>query len=119
MIKSIKKYIYETDLKTLYYTMIYPYLTYGIESWGSASKQELNKKLEKMQNRVVRCIGSAQFLERNEIFYKRYHILKLNELHELHTLKQMHMYYLNETPLPISELFVRNHNIHDHNTRQN
>ncbi len=49
---------------------------------------------------------------------QKFHILKLNELHELPILKQMHMRFLYETPLPISKLFVRNHKIPDHNTWQ-
>ncbi len=50
--------------------MIYPYLTYGIELWGSAGKQELNKFEKKMQNRVARCIESAQFFNEMKYFTK-------------------------------------------------
>ena len=30
-------------LKQLYYTLIYPYLNYGLASWGTAYKTRLNK----------------------------------------------------------------------------
>ena len=34
LINSLKTVLPRSELKTLYYTMIYPYLTYGIEVWG-------------------------------------------------------------------------------------
>ena len=42
-------------LKTLYYALIYPHLSYAIEVWGSADKSHLDKLL-KLQKRIVRMI---------------------------------------------------------------
>ncbi len=35
-IESFRKLLYTDALKTLNYILVYPYLTYGIEVWGTA-----------------------------------------------------------------------------------
>ena len=45
-------------LKTLYYSIIYPHMTYCVEVWGNAAKTHLCS-LFKMQKKIVRTITSA------------------------------------------------------------
>ena len=42
IISKSKKYLNKSCLRTLYYSFIYPYLTYCIEVWGSATQSRLN-----------------------------------------------------------------------------
>ena len=35
VIKKVNSYLLVSALKTIYYTLVYPYLTYGIILWGS------------------------------------------------------------------------------------
>ena len=42
-------------MKQLYYSSIYPYLTYDITSWGSAYKTRLSR-IRTKQNRRIRLI---------------------------------------------------------------
>ena len=51
--------------------------------------------------------------------FKSMHFLQLNDIYELHVLKYMHAYIQKDLPSPIIQLFTRNTEIHDHNTRQN
>ena len=106
------------ELNTLYYTMIYPYLTYGIESWGSAQKGLLHK-VDVLQRKAVRAICKAKYNDPGLPLIKSMHFLHFNDIYELHVLKCMHAYVQNELPTPIIELFTRNTEVHDHNTRQN
>ncbi len=80
---------------------------------GAASKTKICE-LGRSQKRVVRCIESVSFLARTSQIFKRLHILKLTDLHELHVLKQMYLYtttsYL--VPLPIADFF-RNQDLYD------
>ena len=118
LINSLKTVLPRSELKTLYYTMIYPYLTYGIEVWGSAQKEILNK-INVLQRKVVRCIGRAKYNDHALPIFKSMHFLQLNDIYELHVLKYMHAYIQKDLPSPIIQLFTRNTEIHDHNTRQN
>ena len=49
-------------LKQLYYTLIYPYLNYGLASWGAAYKTRLNKICTK-QNRFIQSMFFAHVRE--------------------------------------------------------
>ncbi len=95
--------------------MIYPYITFGIEVWGSANKALLDR-IHIVQKRVIRCIGMAHHLEHTLPLFKRLRILKIDELFKLYILKQMHLYFTNESPKSISELFTQNEQIHRYET---
>ena len=47
-------------LETLYYSLIYPYLSYCVEVWGGASNK-LISTLFKLQKKAVRIIVSAPY----------------------------------------------------------
>ena len=40
---KLRYYVPMSTLKQLYYTLIYPYLTYGLMSWGTSYQTKLNK----------------------------------------------------------------------------
>ena len=57
----INNFRYYVDLHTsrqMYFSFIYPYLTYGITSWGSACKTRLHK-IKTKQNKCVRSMFFA------------------------------------------------------------
>ena len=54
-INSAKHILSPKHLKSLYYTLIHPHLTYGLLLWGSTYKTLL-KKLQTLQNKSVRSI---------------------------------------------------------------
>ena len=58
IINKLRYYVDVHTLKQLYYSFIYPYLTYGVTSWGSACKTRL-QKIKKEQNKCVRSIFFA------------------------------------------------------------
>ena len=55
-----RKYFNTSTLLTLYYSFIYPYLTYCVEVWGNTSNCYLNS-LSKLQKRTIRIITSANY----------------------------------------------------------
>ncbi len=97
--------MYKDDLK-MYYTIIYYYITLGIEVWSSVNKEFLDR-IYIIQNRIIHCIGNSHYLEHTFPIFKRLHILKIKELLKLYVLKQMHIYFKNESPKPICELFTK------------
>ena len=56
---KLRHYVPISTLKQLYYTLIYPYLTYGLMSWGTAYQNEF-KKIKVNQNNCIRCIFFCQ-----------------------------------------------------------
>ena len=77
--------------------------------------------MEKLQKKVVRCVGNIisntlpHFPEILPLF--SVYILKFQDIFELKSLKQMHLYFYNMIPQPIRELFVRNEKVSHYNTR--
>ena len=47
IINKLKYYLDIHTLIQLYYTLIYPYLSYGITNWGNTYKSRLNKLISK------------------------------------------------------------------------
>lgn len=43
IINKVNRYLPVAALKTIYYTLVYPYLTYGIILWGSTYKTHIEK----------------------------------------------------------------------------
>ena len=62
MMVKAKKYLGKEALLTLYYSFVYPYLTYCNHIWGATYISNL-KKLIKLQNRIVMVIFNVKYRE--------------------------------------------------------
>ena len=60
IINKLKHFVPKRILLSLYYTLVMPYLNYGILAWGNSCKTYLNKLL-KLQKRAVRHICKTSF----------------------------------------------------------
>jgi hypothetical protein len=69
-------------LKQLYFTLIYPYLNYGVMSRGNTYASKLTKICTK-QNKCIRSIFFARSRENASIYYKLLGILKLVNIFKL------------------------------------
>ena len=63
IITKLRHYVNLHTMKQLYYSFIYPYLTYAITSWGSACKTKLNRIGTTKQNKCIRSIFFAHSKE--------------------------------------------------------
>ena len=66
-------------LRTLYFSLVYPYLNYCCIIWGGASATVLHK-IEVLQNRAVRLITRAPFRSSSSPIYKRLNFLKIIDI---------------------------------------
>ncbi len=97
--------------------MIYPYLTYGVLLWGSASKTSL-KPIETMQKKDLRIIANTSWDAHTNILFNELKILKFIDIFKYQLAKFAYK--------PTIQLFVppimypnRNIDIHPYNTRHN
>ena len=119
---KIRPYVFSTTLLTLYYSLTYPHLLYGIEIWGSANIIQINRLLI-LQKRAVRIISfkdrrqnNFAFPESNPLFMK----LKVLKIHDIFTLNILLFVFkcLHKHCLPqFFSWFVKSSQIHEHNTR--
>ena len=75
---SFPKYI----LKTLYSTLILPYLNYGVLAWGNSYNYQLDKLLI-LQKRVMRIICHTDRLSHTNCLFFENKILKIHDLYNL------------------------------------
>ena len=73
-----RRYLNKISLKNLYYAYIYPYLTYCIEVWGSASKCHLNS-LFLLQKQIIRIMTFSTYLAHTDPIFKDLTILPLDK----------------------------------------
>lgn len=104
-------------LKTLYDSLVHPYLTYGIVLWGGTCKSYLNK-IRISQRKAVRYIHRSSYNAHTNPLFSESKILKLDDIYELEVGKLVYDAMHNTLPKPLSFLYNPNCTIHSHNTRQ-
>ena len=106
-----------STLKQLYYTLIYPYLYYGLMSWGTACQTKLNK-IKIRQNKCIHSIFFANKRESSTPYYALLQILKLENIFKFKIGSLIHkiVYLKDETPPAIYDLVLPPSEIHNYNT---
>ena len=59
---KLKRNVSEATLFSLYYSLIYPYLTYACTLWGNSYNAPLSQ-IVKLQNKAVRVINDVPLME--------------------------------------------------------
>ena len=104
-------------LCTLYYSFVYPYLNYEAEVWGNACANHL-LSIVKLQKKVMRIITNSHRIEHTLPLFQKLYILRFEEIHFYKIALIMFKVYHKISPDVFSKLFIRNSDIHDHDTRQ-
>ena len=115
---KLRYYVSINTLKQLYYTLIYPYLNYGLMSWGTACQTKL-KKIKISQNKCLRCIFFADKRENAKPYFILLEILKLENIFKLKIGSLVHklQYNKKETPPALHDLVSLASDILKYNTR--
>ena len=95
---------------SLYYTVVQPYLTYGIILWGSTYQCHL-KQVSILQKKAIRCINKLYYNAHTEPLFIRNKILKLDDLYKFELSKFMFDCINCFLPTPILEVKELLHNI--------
>ena len=115
---KLRNYLNVYILKQLYYTLIYPYLSYGSMSWGSNYSSNL-KKLTVKQNNCVRSIFFVNNRQSASPYYQLLEILKFENIVKLKTAILTHKLFVNPSSVPslFHNFLMSVKNIHSYNTR--
>ena len=104
-------------LRQLYFTMVQPYLTYGIILWGSTYQSYL-KRTVILQKKAIRYMHKAHYNAHTKPLFYASNVLNINFTYLLEVSKFMHDYTRRTLPTPLLNFFSSNLNVHQHNTRQ-
>ena len=100
-------------LLSIYQSLILPYLTFGLSTWGQAAQLHLNKLLL-LQKRVIRFMNFSKPRTHAVPLFTSSKILPINMLY-LDTL--MYDISNNSAPQNISRLFRKSNLVHPYKTR--
>ena len=104
-------------MRTLYHSLIYPYLTYCIEIWGAASKFRTDPLL-KLQKRCCKIITNSHPRSPSLPLFQSLKILPFASLHHYCVLLFMHRVHFRRLPKLVLSMFIPRNLILQIMTRQ-
>lgn len=118
IISRLRHYMSLKTLVNIYYSLIYPYLSYGILSWGSTYKTKL-ARICSMQNK---CIRNIFFTNRYEHALPLYNVLNLLIFNNIFIFKSATFAYQiinikSRVPVVFLKMLKPASEQHSHNTR--
>jgi len=106
-INQLKFSLPRDSLRTLYFSLLHPHLTFGILAWGNAKSTVLSKT-ERIQKRAMRMIYNKRTNSHTDPLFKVASILKLSDIYQLEVLLFMHDYLNNKLPISFNGMFPLN-----------
>ena len=103
-------------LLMIYNSLILPYLTYCIDIWGNTYKSRI-RDLILLQKRAVRIIDNAGYRDHTTSIFRKYKLLKLEDIIHLQTCILMYKADKGTLPGNIQQNFQKNKDVHCYNTR--
>ena len=117
---KLRHYISLVQLKQLYYSLAYPYLTYAIVAWGSSYQTQV-KKIQIKQNHIIRIFFFSTLYGKNTEsalpLINLLDLLTVNNIFKLQSLKFIHQWVTNQLPSIFDNYFYFAKNNHSYNTR--
>jgi len=115
----LKKVRYKLDRKTLinlYYTFIFPYLTYCNIIWGSSAKVHVNRLLV-LQKRILRIIYNVDIRQSSKPLFHTSNIMNVYELNIYSICMFMFKHWKGLLPSSFDCMFKKRYMVHTCNTR--
>ena len=116
MLYKIRHFCPKTVLGSLYYSLFYSHMTYGLPVWGNANQIFTNKLLI-LQKKAILAISFADYKSPSAPIFKELGILRFNDLYTTQLAALMWDLDHNTIPLSLSSYFTRSNEVHNHLTR--
>ena len=117
VMSRLKYYLPSSALLTLYFSLILPYLNYGILAWGNTYHTLLDK-LFLLQKKAIRTVFNLHIREHTDPLFFYHKILKIKDLYTFQLGQFMFNYNSNLLPQIFHDLFQRNSHVHNYPTRR-
>ena len=111
-----KHHLPSKSLLTLYYALIYPYLTYCNLIWASTYVNNL-QRIYLLQKRAVRAISKADYNASSKPLFANLKILDVFSIYSLQVSSFMYLYHNGALPLSFTQSFQTGSQIHQYSTR--
>ena len=116
-ILKILKHTFPTSaLKTIYHSLIYPYLNYCNLIWGSAASSHL-ESLTLIQKKCIRNICKVGYYDHTEPLFNEQKILTVPKIYNYNCAKFIFQCYNNDTYSNFKSKLQKNSDFHHYDTR--
>jgi len=103
-------------LINLYYSLVYPFFTYGNVAWGNTYPTTI-KPLFILQKKAIRIITHSKYDDHTDPLFKAANILKLEDLIYYCNATFLYDYHYNKLPKLFDSFFIKISQVHNYNTR--
>ena len=88
ILHRVKEFLPSVILKTIYNTLVYPYLNYGIETWYGAP-QYARDSVNVLQKKAIRAINDLPYNAHTSEYFKSGRVLKLLDIYKFNITSQI------------------------------
>ena len=117
IICKARRVLNKDALLSLYYSFIYPHISYCNQIWGNVPISSLYK-LVVLQKRSIRIICGVHPRTQTASLFEELKILNISQINKYLVGQMMHKYHIGELPDVFSSFFTYNRSIHHYGTRQ-
>ena len=104
------------SLRTLYNSMILPYLYYCNLAWAGTYKSNL-QRIVTLQKRALRIVSNSTYIAHTGPIFKELKLLKFHDIHSFQLGTFMFSFENSTLPSKFNNFFLLNSQIHNYNTR--
>ena len=97
IITKRKRHVTNQSLLSIYYALVYPYLTFGCVLWGN-NYEVLLAQLVKLQNKAVRIINNVPLRDHITAHYVNLGLIKLPDIVNFNTCQLSYDYIVDGKP---------------------
>ncbi|CAL4066337.1 unnamed protein product, partial [Meganyctiphanes norvegica] len=76
---NIRDFLSEQDIRTIYYSLIYSRIKYGINLYGQAAKTKI-KQIQTLQNQLLKVLSSKNYRFSTNELHKEFNLLKVEDI---------------------------------------
>ena len=126
MLAKLKPFLKDKLLRTIYYSLVYSHLSYGVQAWGSADPTFI-EKINILNNKAIRIMSGKQYfqiygevpgpLPSSEPLFKKLEILKFLDIFKLNIANFVYSTLNFDSPGIFHDWFKFDFEVHDHSTR--
>ena len=113
---NIRHFLTKDNIKTIYYTLIYSRIKYGIVLFGQAGTLKL-KRIQILQNRLLKVLTKNDYRFSTNELHNSLDLLKVDDIAEQEVVTFVHNYFSNRLPPVFNDYFSTLASQHGRNTR--
>ena len=113
---NIRSYLTIDHIITIYYTLIYSRIKYGLAVYGTANRGIIDK-VQVLQNQLLKVLTDKPYRYRTNKLHNELKLLKVDDLYKQEILTFVHNFQNNKLPSVFEHYFTSFSDIHDIGTR--